>query len=319
MKIRTIQTIVALVFAIACNKKAADSAPPAAASEQAPLPASAAAAPEPTAAAPANTTVTKQASSVAPALTAAPAATGEIPEVAANELRQAGISPSPTGLRALGANKASLLDSSLGLATRTAGLRAVLGSNTVVSALMARQEMKDTCKDTAVLERMLAYVLRSSTAQSIVSNPEAVVAVIESELFRRFRNCESFKKLEADSLTLKTLVGSDAAVFPVVTSANFVRGLEQAGIQQVKPTRKDLPRQTKSTDSGSTGGPQSLQKCCAALASNGNLAPSPNKERLLGAAAVCSASEKRGANKTATLAAIQGALGGAATLPASCR
>jgi hypothetical protein len=69
---------------------------------------------------------------------------------------------------------------------------------------------------------------------------------------------------------------------------------------------------------GGGGGGQSLAKCCAALASNAALAPSPNKEYMLAAAQACSIAVGAGASNTAVLSAVQGALRGAG-MPASCK
>jgi hypothetical protein len=66
------------------------------------------------------------------------------------------------------------------------------------------------------------------------------------------------------------------------------------------------------------GGGQSLAKCCAALASNAALAPSPNKEYLQAAAQACSIAVGAGASNAAVLSAVQGALRGAG-MPASCK
>jgi hypothetical protein len=68
---------------------------------------------------------------------------------------------------------------------------------------------------------------------------------------------------------------------------------------------------------GSSGG-AGLAKCCAALASNAALAPSPNKEYLQAAAQACSIAVGAGASNAAVLATVQGALKGAG-LPASCK
>jgi hypothetical protein len=72
-------------------------------------------------------------------------------------------------------------------------------------------------------------------------------------------------------------------------------------------------------DAGKKTGPgTSMAKCCAALASNANLAPSPNKEILLGAATACSAAVGAGAGNAQVLAAVQGALRGMG-MPAACK
>jgi hypothetical protein len=67
-----------------------------------------------------------------------------------------------------------------------------------------------------------------------------------------------------------------------------------------------------------TGSGQSLAKCCAALASNAALAPSPNKEYLLAAAQACSIAVGAGQSNAAVLSAVSGALKGAG-MPASCK
>jgi hypothetical protein len=66
------------------------------------------------------------------------------------------------------------------------------------------------------------------------------------------------------------------------------------------------------------GGGQSMSKCCAALASNAALAPSPNKEYMIAAAQACSAAVGAGQAAPAVLAAVQGALRGAG-MPAACK
>jgi hypothetical protein len=72
-------------------------------------------------------------------------------------------------------------------------------------------------------------------------------------------------------------------------------------------------------DAGRKVGPgTSMAKCCAALTSNANLAPSPNKEILLGAAAACSAAVGAGAGNAQVLSAVQGALRGLG-MPAACK
>jgi hypothetical protein len=72
-------------------------------------------------------------------------------------------------------------------------------------------------------------------------------------------------------------------------------------------------------DAGRKLGPgTSMAKCCAALTSNANLAPSPNKEILLGAAAACSAAVGAGAGNAQVLSAVQGALRGLG-MPAACK
>lgn len=67
-----------------------------------------------------------------------------------------------------------------------------------------------------------------------------------------------------------------------------------------------------------TGSGQSLSKCCAALASNAALAPSPNKEYLQAAAQACSIAVGAGQSNAAVLQAVSGALRGAG-MPASCK
>src|SRR6188768_2745041 len=65
-------------------------------------------------------------------------------------------------------------------------------------------------------------------------------------------------------------------------------------------------------DAGRKTGPgTSMSKCCAALASNAALAPSPNKEYMLAAAQACSIAVGAGQGNAAVLAAVQGALRGA--------
>ena len=66
------------------------------------------------------------------------------------------------------------------------------------------------------------------------------------------------------------------------------------------------------------GSGQSMAKCCAALASNAALAPSPNKEYMLAAAQACSAAVGAGQGAPAVLAVVQGALRGAG-MPAACK
>jgi hypothetical protein len=67
-----------------------------------------------------------------------------------------------------------------------------------------------------------------------------------------------------------------------------------------------------------TGGGQSLARCCAALNSNAELAPEPNKSYLKAAAQACSIAVGAGASNAAVLSAVQGALRGAG-MPASCK
>jgi hypothetical protein len=69
---------------------------------------------------------------------------------------------------------------------------------------------------------------------------------------------------------------------------------------------------------GTGGGGTSLTKCCAALASNAALAPSPNKEYLQAAAQACSIAVGAGASNAAVLAAVSGALRGAG-MPTTCK
>jgi hypothetical protein len=66
------------------------------------------------------------------------------------------------------------------------------------------------------------------------------------------------------------------------------------------------------------GSGQSMAKCCAALASNAALAPSPNKEYMLAAAQACNVAVGAGQGAPAVLAAVQGALRGAG-MPAACK
>jgi hypothetical protein len=67
-----------------------------------------------------------------------------------------------------------------------------------------------------------------------------------------------------------------------------------------------------------TGSGQSLSKCCAALASNAELAPEPNKTYMKTAAAVCSGAAAAGQTQGAALSMISAALKGAG-MPASCK
>jgi hypothetical protein len=72
-------------------------------------------------------------------------------------------------------------------------------------------------------------------------------------------------------------------------------------------------------DAGRKTGPgTSMSKCCAALASNAALAPSPNKEYMLAAAQACSIAVGAGQGNAAVQAAVAGALRGAG-MPASCK
>lgn len=66
------------------------------------------------------------------------------------------------------------------------------------------------------------------------------------------------------------------------------------------------------------GGGQSLAKCCAALASNAELAPEPNKTYLKAAAATCSGAVAAGQSQGAVLSMVSAALKGAG-MPASCK
>ena len=69
---------------------------------------------------------------------------------------------------------------------------------------------------------------------------------------------------------------------------------------------------------GTGGGGTNLAKCCASLASNAALAPSPNKEYMLAAAQACSIAVGAGQSNAAVLAAVSGALRGAG-MPATCK
>jgi hypothetical protein len=72
-------------------------------------------------------------------------------------------------------------------------------------------------------------------------------------------------------------------------------------------------------DAGKRGGSgQSMAKCCAALASNAALAPSPNKEYMLAAAQACNVAVGAGQGNAAVMSAVQGALRGAG-MPAACK
>ena len=67
-----------------------------------------------------------------------------------------------------------------------------------------------------------------------------------------------------------------------------------------------------------TGSGLSMAKCCAALESNANLAPSPNKEIFMTAAGVCKGAVGAGQSNAQVLAVVQGALRGLG-MPASCK
>jgi len=85
------------------------------------------------------------------------------------------------------------------------------------------------------------------------------------------------------------------------------------------PEDAGAPVDAGEADAGKkVGGGSTMQKCCAALASNAALAPSPNKEYMLAAAQACSIAVGAGQSNAAVLAAVQGALRGAG-MPASCK
>ena len=86
------------------------------------------------------------------------------------------------------------------------------------------------------------------------------------------------------------------------------------------PEDASIPDAGEDADAGKKvgGSGQSLAKCCAALASNAALAPSPNKEYLQAAAQACSIAVGAGQSNGAVLAAVSGALRGAG-MPASCK
>lgn len=63
----------------------------------------------------------------------------------------------------------------------------------------------------------------------------------------------------------------------------------------------------------------SLAKCCAALASNAELAPEPNKTYLKTAAATCSSAVAAGQGQAAVLAMVNAALKGVVSAPATCK
>ena len=67
---------------------------------------------------------------------------------------------------------------------------------------------------------------------------------------------------------------------------------------------------------GSAG--HALANCCAALNSNADLAPEPNKSYLKAAAQACSIAIGAGASNAAVMAAVSGALRGAG-MPATCK
>jgi hypothetical protein len=61
-----------------------------------------------------------------------------------------------------------------------------------------------------------------------------------------------------------------------------------------------------------------LTKCCTALQQNAQSAPPQNQQAMLAAAGICNALAAQGKEKNSIVAAIQGALRGAA-MPAACR
>jgi hypothetical protein len=85
------------------------------------------------------------------------------------------------------------------------------------------------------------------------------------------------------------------------------------------PEDAGAPIDAGDADAGKrVGSGQSMSKCCAALASNAALAPSPNKEYMLAAAQACNVAVGAGQGAPAVLAAVQGALRGAG-MPAACK
>ena len=69
---------------------------------------------------------------------------------------------------------------------------------------------------------------------------------------------------------------------------------------------------------GTGGGGQSLKNCCAALASNADLAPEPNKGYLKAAAQVCSGAVAAGQGNAQVLAMVRAALV-TAGMPPACK
>jgi hypothetical protein len=61
-----------------------------------------------------------------------------------------------------------------------------------------------------------------------------------------------------------------------------------------------------------------MAKCCAALESNANLAPSPNKEIFLTAAGLCKGAVGAGQSNAQVTAVVQGALRGLG-MPTACK
>ena len=74
-------------------------------------------------------------------------------------------------------------------------------------------------------------------------------------------------------------------------------------------------------EAGAKKGPggHSLAKCCAALASNAELAPEPNKTYLKAAAAPSESAVAAGQSPSAVLAAVNAALKGVVGTPVTCR
>ena len=72
-------------------------------------------------------------------------------------------------------------------------------------------------------------------------------------------------------------------------------------------------------DAGKKTGPGvSMAKCCAALESSANLAPSPNKEIVLTAAGLCKGAVGAGQSSAQVTAVVQGALRGLG-MPTACK
>jgi hypothetical protein len=88
---------------------------------------------------------------------------------------------------------------------------------------------------------------------------------------------------------------------------------------------KIVPEAQPVVDAGEDGGAKkaaagpSLAKCCAALASNAELAPEPNKTYMKTAAATCSAAVAAGQSQGAVLSAVNAALKGVVAAPATCK
>jgi hypothetical protein len=86
----------------------------------------------------------------------------------------------------------------------------------------------------------------------------------------------------------------------------------------------ETPPPDAGSDAGDGGKPKgkgtsaSLTKCCTALQQNAASAPPQNQQAMLAAAGICNALAAQGKERNSIVAAIQGALRGAA-MPAACR